>query len=233
MSPAGAAPPTPPSRTSTLRGSGPPTRPRIFFLWGPCEVSSRLSEAAPTPPPGWAAGTQPRGRTLRSPLPWRERVSVKGTPRPIACRLRGAAPPTPPSRTSTLRGSGPPTRPRISFLWGPCEVSSRLSEAAPAPPPGSPARPPRGRSGPLSPLAGEGWGEGVRRPPDDKPARVRSRRPRSWRQSRGGRGGQSPPQRNGIGRVGGPSRAQRARPGLGFGGRSHPQETRAGLRRAA
>ena len=38
----GRKPPTPPSRTSTLRGSGPPTHPRIFFYVGASPPRPRL-----------------------------------------------------------------------------------------------------------------------------------------------------------------------------------------------
>ena len=81
MSGAGGCAPTPPSRTSALRGSGPPTRPRISFLWGPCEVSSRPERSSPHAPAGIGSRTAAhRGRALRSPLPWRERVRVRGLP---------------------------------------------------------------------------------------------------------------------------------------------------------
>ena len=92
---------------SALRGSGPPTHPRIFFLWGlrphaPTRTSrgrNVLPRPAPSPLAGEGGGEGERAQPARCP--------------------RGAAPPTPPSRTSALRGSGPPTRPRIFFLWGP------------------------------------------------------------------------------------------------------------------
>ena len=91
----------------------------------------------------------PQRPPIPSPLTG-ERVRVRETPRPIACRLRGAAPPTPPSRTSTLRGSGPPTHPRTSFVWGlrphaPTRIGSRNTALR--------ARPPI-----PSPLAGAGAG---------------------------------------------------------------------------
>ena len=109
---------------------------------------------------GWDEGDSGRRSALRSPLPWRERVRVRGTPRPIAYRLRGAAPPTPPSRTSTLRGSGPPTHPRISFLWGlrphaPTRIGSRNTAPRAHPPIPSPLAG-DGAGAPSDPLSREG-----------------------------------------------------------------------------
>ena len=61
-----AGPPTPPSRRSTRCAPlGPPTRPRMFFLWG----------LRPHAPAGSAAPPKPRGRS--GPLSPRVRVGVR------------------------------------------------------------------------------------------------------------------------------------------------------------
>ena len=87
----GLAPPTPPSRTSTLRGSGPPTHPRIFFYVGaspPRPRPDRQPEHSPRAiaRPLWGLCPHPPARTARPaaarafrlPLPSRERAGVRG-----------------------------------------------------------------------------------------------------------------------------------------------------------
>ena len=69
----GLAPPTPPSRTSTLRGSGPPTHPRIFFYVGASPPRPRSDrppgrrEGGPAPSPlaGERAGVRGRRAAAR------------------------------------------------------------------------------------------------------------------------------------------------------------------------
>ena len=105
----GAAPPTPPSRTSRRCAPLQPTHP-------PSDVLS-VGGCAPHAPT-----RKYRGRIL-PPLPSRER-GVRGPPpagqqppegAPRVC-LWGLRPHTIPDERAA--GSGPPTRPRISLLWG-------------------------------------------------------------------------------------------------------------------
>ena len=77
-----------PSRTSTLRGSGPPTRPRISFLWG------RSPHA-----PARSAGL-------------RRRRIAPSTPAPIDRSIGEHQPPRPHPRPSPDRGQAPAGEPR-------------------------------------------------------------------------------------------------------------------------
>ena len=135
--PWGAAPPTPPSRTSTLRRSGPPTRPRISFLWGalpprpPWAVACGAArkgapeppEAPPVPSPrgrgraarrrgqrahGGCEGAATVSRAVRPPLPSRERAGVRGSD---ARRAK-------PSMADEAEAARPSTYPGFFFLWG-------------------------------------------------------------------------------------------------------------------
>ena len=191
----GAAPPTPPSRTSTAaRGSGPPARPRSFFLWG----------LRPHAPGGLAAQPRPRGRArvvyggLRPPRPHPRRAALAHPPALGASFCGGCAPSTRPRGRARVvyggrarggaraaRGSGPPARPRSFFLWG-------LRPHAP----GGLAAQPRCRG----PRACCLWGAaphvpgGARcarlwptRPPSDAPPTS----PTGWQRNRGAEGGRA------------------------------------------
>ena len=142
--------------------------------------------------------------------------ALRGRPR-VSCG--GLAPPTPPSRTSVRCAPLWPTHPPsdFSFMWG-------LRPHAPA---GS-AAPPRLRG--LLPPRPEGEGGEGRGAPGPAiegspvPSPLDARRSRTALGAvfrlpiRWGWGGRSPRRKKNEGRVGGPSRAQRARPGWGCGG---------------
>ena len=88
----GLRPPRPhPGRARAARGSGPPARPRSFYLWG----------RSPHAPGGLAAQARPRGRA---------RGVYGGPPRPHpggASALRAALPTRPPSEFLSV-GAAPP-----------------------------------------------------------------------------------------------------------------------------
>ena len=95
----GAAPPTPPSRMSALRGSGPPTRPRIFFHVGAAPPRPH-SERRAAPPPD-RAPEAPRQPTPEAPP----------TPSPLAGEGGGEGVRATPARPASACGGTPqPTR---------------------------------------------------------------------------------------------------------------------------
>ena len=175
----GRKPPTPPSRTSTLRGSGPPTHP-----------------PAPTPPSGSAAGTQPEGDRppavgAKPPRPRPDR-QPEHSPRVIARPLWGRSPHAP-----ARIGSRNTARGRSPARWGrsphaPVRIGSRNTArgrsparcggSAPTPPPGSPADRRETVRRPL-PSRERAGGEGRRAPA--RPARAGDDRRTRWLESRG------------------------------------------------
>ena len=97
--------PTPhPGRACAARGSGPPTRPRIFFMWGRSPHAPAGSAHA-----AWPSRAQRAFEGVRLPRPEGERAFPP---------LWGLRPTPHPGRACAARGSGPPTRPRIFFMWG-------------------------------------------------------------------------------------------------------------------
>ena len=155
-------PPTPPSRTSALRGSWPTHPPSEFLLCGGC---------APTPPSGPAGGAQSRGRS--GPLApcgregggegFRALRAFATVKRPGGCRgASGVGLPLVRRRGLVIRRRG------VRFPAGPPPVCAGGRRSATPP-----SQPPKAAPAP-SPLAGEGGGEGLRRPPADKPPRARA-----------------------------------------------------------
>ena len=111
----GAAPPRP-RRVGSATAA---PRPRACRLWGaapptpPSRTSARCARLWPTHPPSEfrSVGAQP-------PRPRRVGSAI-AAPRAGARCLWGAGPPTPPSRGSTRCARlSPPARPRSFFLWG-------------------------------------------------------------------------------------------------------------------
>ena len=177
--PAGGCAPTPPSRTSALRRSGPPTRPRMFFLWGlrphaPHSVRRTRVTLKGGPAPSEGDRASPGGG-LRShtPIPDERAARLWPAHPPSDVLSVGAAAPTPPNGPPHARdpegGPTPSEGDRASPAGGcashtpiPDERAARLwarppalgcsfcGGYAPTPPNGPPhARDPRGRSGPL------------------------------------------------------------------------------------
>ena len=133
-----------PGGACAARGSGPPTRPRIFFLWGlrPHAPSTSAHTAQP-----WEPAPSRRGRTPALSLG--ERAGVRASEnRP---RLLWGLRPHTPSRTST----------RCARLWPTHPPSDLLSVGA------SPPRPPPGSGNGTRPLRAQAslWGATPPTPP--------------------------------------------------------------------
>ena len=182
--------PTPhPGRACAARGSGPPTRPRIFFMWGRSphapagsahaawpSRAQRAFEGVPAPSPrGLGREVRAFRRLPGEKAPRAHRSSEGERVSPVG----GAAPHAPIPEEHALRAA-PAHPPALgcSFCGG-CAPTPPLDQQRPRSPEDGPAPSPRGR---------EGWGGGVPRTPGcfrSEPCRV----PELIRRVRGSRAG--------------------------------------------
>ena len=124
----GAAPPTPPSRTSTLRGSGPPTRPRMFLHVGAAPPRPHPERRA-APPPDRIAPPTPEAGPAPSPL-----AGEGGGEGSAAPRAAGRSP----EATTNPRGR---TRAPRRIGQAPAGDSPQPTRHNPPPAPAAPRRP--------------------------------------------------------------------------------------------
>ena len=206
----GAAPPTPPSRTSALRGSWPTHPPSDFLSVGaaPPRPPPDRQPPAPSPLAGEGGGEGVRrppddqpsrahraspagGCAPHTPIPDERAARLVARPPTLGCSFCGGCAPTPPPglaappAPSPLAGEGGGEGERAQPATGASACGGTPQPTRHNPPPGNAAprrpewiveggcggEPPLETTAP-SPLAGEGGGEGVRRPPDGKPSRA-------------------------------------------------------------